>query len=262
MPPKKSLGQNFLVDPNYRRKIIEAVAPSLNDEIVEIGPGRGVITTELVGRCRHLWLVEKDLGLAAALKKTYADEPKVTVLTGDFLRLDLEKTWGESPGRFEVVGNLPYNVASQIFIRLIEKRHYFSEFFLMFQKEMAKRFVAQPKTKDYGLLALWAKIYTDCKIAFHLPPNAFRPRPKVDSTFVHFKVKQDPLVSDFEAPLFWNLMRILFQQRRKTILSVLKSKKIDMKGKKIPSKTRAEELTAEELINLARSIGSPPKLSS
>ena len=111
MPPKKSLGQNFLVDPNYRRKIIEAVAPSMNDEIVEIGPGRGVITTELVGRCRHLWLVEKDLGLAAALKKTYADEPKVTVLTGDFLRLDLEKTWGESPGRFEVVGNLPYNVA-------------------------------------------------------------------------------------------------------------------------------------------------------
>lgn len=259
MHPKKSLGQNFLIDPNYRRKIIETVAPSLNDEIVEIGPGRGVLTAELVGRCRHLWVVEKDLSLAGALRTTYADEPKITILTGDFLELDLPETWGEPPLQMEVVGNLPYNVASQILIRLLENRLYFSDLYLMFQREMAERFVAQPKTKDYGLLTLWAQIYTDCKIAFHLPPTAFRPRPKVESSFVHFKMKENPLISDDEALPFWNLMRTLFQQRRKTILSVLKAGKIDAYEVKIPRNARAEELTVGELINLARSVSSPPR---
>src|SRR3989338_5476699 len=220
--PKKSLGQNFLIDPNYRRKIMEAVSPSLNDEIIEIGPGRGALTGELVGRSRHLWLVEKKFLPAKALQKNYVHGPKGTLLTGDFLDLDLREIWGESLRQMEAVGNLPYNVASQIFIRLIENRNYFSDLYLMFQKEMARRFVALPKTKDYGLLTLWAKVYTDCRIVFNLPPNAFRPRPKVDSSFIHFKVKENPLISDKEAPAFWNLMRTLFQQRRKTILSVLK----------------------------------------
>ncbi|MBI2340248.1 MAG: ribosomal RNA small subunit methyltransferase A [Deltaproteobacteria bacterium] len=250
--PKKSLGQNFLIDPNYRRKIIETVSPSLNDEIVEIGPGRGILTSELVGRCRHLWLVEKDASLAAALKTTYSDEPKATVLTADFLELDLKEIWGEPPRQMEVVGNLPYNVASQIFIRLIENRLYFSDLYLMFQKEMARRFTAEPRTRDYGLLTLWAKIYTECKIAFHLPPTAFRPRPKVDSSFVHFKIREEPLIPDKEAPAFFGLLRLLFQQRRKTIASALKAKNISIQSKKIPPNARAEELSVEELIRLAR----------
>lgn len=257
MRPKKSLGQNFLIDPNYKRKIIEAITPSLNDEILEIGPGRGVLTSELVGRCSHLWLIEKDKELARSLSKKYEEEPKLTIITEDFLETDLEDLWGEPPWEIKVIGNLPYNAASQILIRLLKNRFYFSDCYLMFQKEMALRLIGKPGTKDYSLLSLWTQIYTDCKILFHLPPTAFRPRPKVTSSFVHFKLRSHPLLPDKEAPYFWGLMHTLFEQRRKTIRGTLKGKgNVNLKAlqKMIPPKARAETFSVEELIALARSL--------
>lgn len=257
MRPKRSLGQNFLVDPNYKRKIIAAISPSLNDEILEIGPGRGVLTEELVGRCQHLWLVEKDTKLSKDLKKRYGEEPKVTILNDDILEVNFESHWGEPPWEVKALGNLPYNVASQILIYLLGQRHFFSDFYFMFQKEVAQRLVAQPGTKDYSLFTLWAKIYTECKILFHLKPSAFRPRPRVDSSFVHFKIKTDPLLSDDEAPFFWKLVRHLFQKRRKTIRAALRGSGLaNMKKleKIISSKARAETFSPQELIELSREL--------
>lgn len=255
--PKRSLGQNFLVDPNYKRKIIEAISPSLNDEILEIGPGRGVLTEELVGRCQHLWVVEKDKNLFKELIKKYADEPKITILNQDILEVDFENYWGEPPWEVKAIGNLPYNVSSQIFISLLEKRHYFTDFYFMFQKEVAQRLIAKPGTKDYSLFTLWSQIYTDCEIFFHIKPPAFRPRPKVDSSFVHFKIKHTPLLKDDDADFFWKLVRHLFQHRRKTIRGALKGANlVDIKKveKSVSKNARAETFSPEELINLAQEL--------
>lgn len=247
MHAKKSLGQNFLIDPNYRRKIVAALSPRPQDSILEIGPGKGVLSDEIANQCDRLWMVEKDRHLASLLSQHFADNARAEVISGDFLTIPLSFL-GPPEGRVRVIGNLPYNRASQIFLRMIENRHYFDEFFLMFQKEVAARFMAQPKTRDYGLLTLWGGLYTECKILFHLPPTAFRPRPKVTSSLVHFKIKLSPLLKDDEAPFFWSLMRRLFQHRRKTIRQVLRKWQID---EALPSRTRAEELDVESLIRLA-----------
>ncbi len=266
MRPKKSLGQNFLVDQNYQRKIIEAIhnAPF----VMEIGPGRGAITQHLVKTAKQLWLIEKDHELAAQLSETYKTSPHVHVTHDDFLKVDLTRhprEGGDLMGTCEipasakqhpygdagmtVVGNLPYNVASQIFIKLIQNRVHFCDLYLMFQKEVALRFVAKPKTKDYGLLSLWAQIYTEPKILFHLPPSVFKPKPKVDSSFIHFKIKKTPLLKKEEEEIFWPLARKLFQHRRKMMGTILKNEKV------IPdefAKKRVEELDVEDLVYLLR----------
>lgn len=296
MRPKKSLGQNFLIDPNYKRKIVESLQIEEGDTILEIGPGRGVLTDELVERCQYLWIIEKDKELAKELTDRFQKNPRVKIFAEDFLETDLlflrsgghperkrriqpqkgalsglnhldsspfDKLRAQNDSKadkIKAVGNLPYNVASQIFIKLIENRKHFSDFFLMFQKEMALRFVAKPGTKDYGLLTLWSTIYTDCKILFHLPPTVFRPRPKVSSSFVRFKIKEKPLLDDSEANFFWKLMRTLFQQRRKTIQAVLRKtpgvsvEMRDLASLQLTPGTRAETLSAAELIELARNL--------
>lgn len=242
MHPKKSLGQNFLTDPNYKRKIIHAVESIKPQTILEIGPGRGALTSELAKICKKLWLVEKDDDLCDQLKQQF-QQNNIDIFHDDFLNVNLNSIFNDPAQLITVVGNLPYNVASQIFIKLLENRKYFDHLFLMFQKEVAKRFVAKPKTKDYGLLSLWAQIYTDCKILFNLPPTVFFPKPKIHSSFVYFKIKEQPLIGDKEAPNFWVLMKKLFQQRRKTIKAVLKDSRI-------APRIRAEELSPEELIDI------------
>src|SRR3989338_11248719 len=248
---KKSLGQNFLVNPHYREKIFRALSLKPDDTVLEIGPGRGALSDFIAENCGRLVMVEKDAALACALREKFSGRENIEVITGDFMEFEISKipptpfccaNAGKGGEKLKVVGNLPYNIASQIFIRLIENRNHFSDLYLMFQKEMALRFVAKPSTKDYGLLTLWASIYTDAKILFHLPQNAFFPAPKVQSSFVHFKLKEKPLISDLEAPDFFALMRLLFQQRRKTIQSAVKK----LKGLVDPH-ARAEAMTVTEL---------------
>lgn len=281
IPPyraKKSLGQNFLTDPNYKRKILDAVSVGGGRPILEIGGGRGILSGDLAERASRLCVVEKDRHLAEFLREKFRWNERVEVVCEDFLRVDMDlilksplhgSTSSPCPrpdtlslskgehtsGQIQAVGNLPYNVASQIFIRLVENRKFFSELFLMFQKEMALRFAAKPRTKDYGLLTLWAQIYTEPKILFHLPPTAFSPRPKVSSSFVHFRIKETPLISDEEAAGFWQLMRTLFQKRRKMIRSALGKSCSETTGKW--GSRRVEELSTAELIALSRSLRSP-----
>lgn len=266
MRAKKSLGQNFLTDANYRKKIITAVLASNPQTLLEIGPGHGALTDLLIGQVQNFVLVEKDFSLAAALQVKYSKiENPPKIIQGDFLDVDLAdvipvRLGGGIHPNITVVGNLPYNAASPILARLMEERKYFKEFFLMFQKEVALRLIAKPGTKDYSLLTLLAKIYSDAEILFHVPPTAFRPRPKVISSVVHFKIKPVPLVNDIEAPFFWKIVRLLFQQRRKTILSVLKGVEGMDKNhleKHISPNARAEAYTVEELINLTRILSTP-----
>ncbi len=213
--PKKSLGQNFLIDRNYQLKIVEAVRADYRQQtILEIGPGRGAITDHLVSFARQLVLIEKDVLLAKALARKYHAQKHVRVIEGDFLNWE-----GTLPGEVLVVGNLPYNVASQIFIKLLRKGAPYKTLFLMFQKEVAERCVASPGNKDYGILSVWSRLLSQPKILFHLPPTVFNPKPKVQSAFVRF----DLLGVAYEQEKdFISFVKRVFGQRRKKISTILK----------------------------------------
>ncbi|MBX7147540.1 16S rRNA (adenine(1518)-N(6)/adenine(1519)-N(6))-dimethyltransferase RsmA [bacterium] len=223
--PKKSLGQNFLIDGNHQLRIAKAVLSQNSEVVLEIGPGQGAITHKIFSVLEqtfgvvHFVAVEKDRWLAASLKESFKNESSFHVIEADFIEWDLSSY--NFPSRAVVVGNLPYNVSSQIFIKLVQNRRYFSSLFLMFQKEVALRMVAKPKTKDYGLLSLWAQLYTKPKILFYLPPSVFRPRPRVDSSFVQFDFLQESLLREADEQFFWQVIPLLYQHRRKTIASGL-----------------------------------------
>lgn len=218
--PRRSLGQNFLIDPNYRRKIIAAIRKDYEGEtVIEIGPGRGALTEGLALFAKELVLIEKDALLAGELRKRFHACGNVRVINEDFLKVDLEGVTATRIGVAKkplVIGNLPYNVASQILIRLLRHNERYKRLYLMFQKEVAQRCLAAPGTRQYGILTVWTRLFSEPKKLFDLPPTAFRPRPKVTSRFVRF----DLLGRAYEAEAgFIEFVRVLFQQRRKMIKS-------------------------------------------
>ncbi len=254
---KKSLGQNFLSDPNSIRKIIRYIQAESNKNILEIGPGRGALTGHLSEFAHNLVLVEKDKslyellqGAQAARQSMALDCHNITLHNADFLDLDLSTIIPQGK-TFIAVGNLPYNVASPILIKLFKSSSFFSDFYLMFQKEVAIRLVAKPSTKDYSLLTVWTQVYAQAEILFDLPPTVFRPRPKVTSSFVHFKLRQKPLVDEDHRERFFNFVAHLFQKRRKTILSAMKGREgIDTLKMLLEDKQRAETMSVDELLEL------------
>jgi 16S rRNA (adenine1518-N6/adenine1519-N6)-dimethyltransferase len=249
---KKSLSQNFLIDGNYQRKIIEAVHDEYQGQpVLEIGPGHGALTRHLSGFAKSLTLVEKDTELADDLKQKFAEEAHVKVIQADFLDLDLLSLRALQSGAWQsqktvVVANLPYNVASQILIKIFSHQHLFEKLYLMFQREVGNRCVAKPKTKEYGIFSIWSQLFSDVEKLFDIPPTAFRPQPKITSTFLRFDLKD---VSYSQEKLFIGFVRRLFNQRRKKISTTLKQS-IDKKYFPQFADKRAEELSLAELKEL------------
>jgi 16S rRNA (adenine1518-N6/adenine1519-N6)-dimethyltransferase len=256
---KRSLGQNFLIDKNYQQKIISSLGDLNQKTVLEIGPGRGAISQHLIEQpLKKLILIEKDTDLALALRNKYQDLDFIKIINEDFLKVNLSEIF-KPHEQVIVVGNLPYNISSQIFIKLVQNHQYFSKLYLMFQKEMAKRFHAQPKTKDYGLLTIWSLIYSETKKLFDLPPTVFKPQPKVVSSFLEFKLFKNPKIKDHQIEDFFKIIKDLFNQRRKTIHAILK-KKINSEilneksFQEFIGKKRVEEMGLEELIQLFEKI--------
>lgn len=242
---KKSLGQNFLTDPNYQKKIAQALAHQYQGQpIVEIGPGQGAITQHLLEFADKLVLIEKDHQLAEQLQEKFSDESRVSVFQGDFLKTSLSDLPLDDPAL--VVGNLPYNVSSQILIQLFQNQHLFESLFLMFQKEVAQRCLASFGSKNYGSLSIWSQVFAKPQKLFHLPPTAFRPQPKVTSTFVRFDLIQVDVEREIE---FVQFCKVLFSQRRKKIGSVLRNHNMIHQGLPYLEK-RAEQLSLKEFREL------------
>lgn len=238
--PKKSLGQNFLIDPNYQRKIISAIKDNYKGgTIMEIGPGRGALTQHLSEFAEELVLVEKDNRLVEELHERYSAHDNIRVVHEDFLKLDVKKITA-SP---VVIGNLPYNIASQIYIKLLQNNHLFEHLFLMFQKEVATRCLAVPGNKDFGILTVWTQLFSTPKKLFDVPPNAFKPRPRVNSSFVRFDLKHEKYEQEKGLIEF---VKTLFSQRRKKIRSRVKSRDSLSESVKNLIEKRPEELTIEE----------------
>lgn len=215
--PKKHLGQNFLVDPNIKNKIIAACHLQKDDIVLEIGPGPGALTRIIVAQVKTLYAVETDAGFCEDLKRD-PDLGAVKVIHGDILKYDLKSL----PPGTTVIGNLPYYISSPIIERLIGHRSIFPQCFLTVQWEFGRRLTAQPHTKDYGSLSCFAQYYGDVKILFKIPPAAFRPAPRVVSCFVAITFRE-PQIKAHNEPLLFDIIRTAFQQRRKKISNSLKT---------------------------------------
>jgi len=216
---KKSLGQNFLTDPNICRKIVDALAPSADDYIIEIGPGQGALTEHLMETgARRLRALEMDYDLADRLAERW---PGLDVVRTDALKFPWDELNGTGPCK--IIGNLPYNVGSKLIWDIVSKVETLSRAVFMVQHEVALRLTADPGTKAYGGLTAWVKNYCDTRYLFKVPPTVFRPRPKVDSAVVRFD--PFPLTNrPVDQERLSGLVKLLFQQRRKQISTILRKR--------------------------------------
>lgn len=220
MRAKKSLGQNFLVDQNLQRKIVEALDPSLDDVVLEIGPGHGALTRHLVGRVGRLTLVELDDRLASALDAEWGDRSDIDVRHQDFLKADLE-SMTEDPSSLLVIGNIPYNITAPIIFKLLERPRP-RDIVLMVQREVADRLVASAGTSEYGALSVGVRSVANVESVLRVPRTAFRPQPRVDSSVVRITPKVPPPLSAIEETSLRTLTRAAFQWRRKQLQKTLR----------------------------------------
>lgn len=218
---KKSLGQNFLIDPNLQRKIVQAIDPGPGDEVLEIGPGLGALTRHLIGHVRRLVLVELDDQLAHRLAVEFASDPSITVIQEDVLALDLS-TVLDDPTNAKVIGNIPYNITTPILFHLLERRPRPAEIVLMVQAEVAERILAPPGGKTYGALAVGVQSVATVQRVLKVGRNAFRPAPDVDSTVIRLRPHAPPQLDEATERALRQLTRIAFGKRRKQFQRILR----------------------------------------
>jgi len=215
--PKKSLSQNFLIDGNIIRKIVSLAGVQSGDSVLEIGPGPGVLTEELLARGAHVLAVEKDRKFAKALPRLQTDDHRLTVIEGDILEQNLLKLLKP---KTKLVANLPYQITTPILSEFLPKEELFDSITVMVQKEVAARFISRPSTPDYSSMTVFVQFYAEPEYGFTVEPTCFYPPPRVKSAVVKFKLKKHPPVSSEEA--FFKMTRTAFQQRRKMVRSSLK----------------------------------------
>ena len=243
----KSMGQNFLIDPEVPRRIAEASGADAGCGVLEIGPGIGPLTAELAQRAGKVVAVELDRALLPVLAETMAPYPNVEVVPGDVLKLDLtaiaaEKFQGLTP---IVCANLPYNVTSPILEKLVESPC-FTAFTVMIQREVARRICAAPGTADYGAFSVFCQYHTRPELLFDVPPECFLPAPKVTSSVLRMVPCPPPPEVDDEAH-FFRVVRAAFAQRRKTLVNSL-------------SASLGGPLSKEEISSAVSSCGLPENI--
>ena len=250
--PKKKLGQHFLNDLNIAQKIVDLLQDQYCDNILEIGPGTGVLTQFLIPHYKNLKLVEIDTESVAYLNQKYPEFHK-NILSEDVLKMDFSKVYeGQN---FSIIGNFPYNISSQIVFKALEYRQYVPFFCGMFQKEVAQRICEKPGTKAYGILSVLCQLYYETEYHFNVSSSVFSPPPKVESGVLSLK-RRENLVLDFDEKLLFRIVKTSFQQRRKTLRNSLKSlniPKIILEDSIFD--LRPEKLSATEFIDLTKKVG-------
>jgi 16S rRNA (adenine1518-N6/adenine1519-N6)-dimethyltransferase len=219
--PKKSLGQNFLIDGNIQQKILKYCQLSNKDIVLEIGSGLGQLTQDLARKVKRVYAVEKDEVLGSILKERLGYVNNIEIINQDILRLPLPLRPYPLNLRFKVIGNLPYYIATPILTRLIDNRKFIDFVFITVQKELSRRILATPTGKDYGAFTVFLNYYTQPAILFPIRRTCFYPRPEVDSCFLKLEILNEPRIKLKDEKLFFKIVRTAFGQRRKTILSSL-----------------------------------------
>jgi 16S rRNA (adenine1518-N6/adenine1519-N6)-dimethyltransferase len=245
---RKKWGQNFLIDPNIVKKIYRTIDPIDSDNILEIGPGEGVLTKIILPEVNKMVSIEIDPVLVNKLNNSNRLK-KLKVVNKDILKTNIYDLDIDNPVR--VIGNIPYNITSQIIFWLIEQLDYWSDAFIMVQKEVAHRLIAKVGTKEYSRLTVVVGAYLDVDYCFTIPPTVFIPKPKVDSAFIRFTKKRNALIEDHKYIRFNKLVRAAFNQRRKMLRNSLGSWDIsDQVKEKINFSRRPETLTVQEFASL------------
>ena len=254
--PRKRFGQHFLRDRMIIQRIAATLAPRTEERVVEIGPGEGVLTRELLQYIKPLHAIELDRDLAAHLRETFPSDQLIVhqadALNFDFCQLAPPNT------RLRLVGNLPYNISTPLLFHLLDQAHCIDDMLFMLQKEVVLRLAAKPDTSDYGRLSVMAQYRLRVEPLFDVPPTAFYPSPKVDSMVVRLVPRRTAPVEIKNTDDFARIVRAAFASRRKTLRNNLKETMeigvLETLG--IDPNRRAETLTLAEFAAIANAISS------
>ena len=221
----RKLGQNFLIDADIVRGIVDAADIRPGERVLEIGPGIGTLTQGLAEAGAEVTAVELDKKLPAVLAKTLEGYENVRIVQGDIIKVNIPDIMGSES--FKVAANLPYYITTPIIMTLLERRLPISRLVTMVQKEVADRMVAEPGTKAYGALSVAVQYYTQPHVELDVPPRSFIPAPEVDSVVIVCDVREKPPVTVADEKLFFRVVRAAFGQRRKTLSNALKGAGFD-----------------------------------
>lgn len=262
----KSLGQNFLVSEDVVNSIIEAAELSENDLVIEVGPGLGTLTKPLLERAGKVVCVELDKKMLQILQDRFMLYSNFEVIQEDILKVNLEelikkqKQINSKLQKVKIVANLPYYITSPIMMYLLEQKLEIESITVMIQKEVAERFIAIPGDKKSGAITYTIYYYSEGEKVVDVPKNSFIPEPEVDSQVIHLKIRKEKLLNIKNEELFFKIIKVAFQQRRKTLLNALVNGNIienKEKGKEILKKLnleeniRGEKLTIQEFKRIA-----------
>ena len=257
-PSNKRLGQNFLIDPNIVRKIVALAELEPSDHVLEIGPGRGILTEALSRAAGRVTAIEIDPRLHAYLTSRQTEFPNVELICEDALAYPVESL----PIGTVVVANLPYYISTPLLFRLLDQRGRFPRMGLMLQAEVADRLVAKPGGSDYGVLSVMAQYAAEITKSFRVSAQCFRPRPEVASAVVLLRAKERTSLSLQEEVAFRALVKAAFAHRRKTLVNSLRDEGYALhpvteilQREDIALARRAETLSVEDFLRLARALG-------
>ena len=265
------MGQHFLSSDEYARRIADALGDTSQSTVLEIGPGRGVITSLLARRARRLIAVELDRVLAAQLRLKFGMSRTVEIIEADILAVDLDSLFGPKPGLgrpgielkpepVKVVGNLPYYITSDILLRLFEYSRYFESIVIMVQREVADRIAAEPGGREYGMLSATAQLHARVEKLFSVPPGAFAPPPKVHSAVLRLTISPQQEQLGVAGDGFIDFLRLSFGQKRKTLWNNLKGTYAEgdlrraLADAHVKTTARAETLSLEQSAALFRAL--------
>lgn len=255
----KKLGQNFLIDEDIVRRIVQAAELTPADKVLEVGPGIGTLTQGLAESGADVVAVELDKRLLPVLDVTLAGYDNVRIVNGDILKVDIMQELGAE--NFKVCANLPYYITTPIIFALLEKRLPMERLVAMVQKEVAERMAAKPGGRDYGALSVAIQYFTEPEIAFIVPPSSFIPAPAVDSAVIVCKRRQKPPVEVCDEALFFRVVKAAFSMRRKMLNNALKNMGISseqcakwLKLAGVDGRRRGETLTLEDFAALTNTF--------
>lgn len=261
--PRKSAGQNFLVDTKALDRIEASIDCPAGDVLLEVGGGTGALTERLLRKGRPLTVVEVDHKLFVVLERRFAKTQGINLVKSDILKLDLGAYVPPSPGLITLAGNIPYYLTTPLITGLLEKhRTLLRRIYLMVQKEVADRMQARPGTKAYGALTLCVGYHGKFKRLLEVPAKSFKPAPKVDSTFIEIELRRESLLPPDQEKRLFSLIRAIFQTRRKVLPNSLKGlgkpsdkvlKALERAG--LDPQVRGETLGLDRLIELSKALG-------
>jgi len=263
--PKKQMGQNFIVDPAFTEKIVKRAEILPEDIILEIGAGLGALTIPLARKAQKVFAVEKDRQIIPILNMEIlvSGLTNISIIEKDILSVDVKALVEDMGGKIVVMGNLPYNISSQILVQLVRSREGISRAVLMFQKELAQRITAETGCKDYGRLTVMLRYCSDIKKLTNVKASLFFPKPKVDSQILELKFKKEIEHKASDEQFLFKVIKSGFGNRRKTLKNALSASDLNidpntatmvLEKSGIDPIRRAETLTVEEFVKLSNTL--------